>query len=189
MKQIGTGFVLKFLMLIFCVLLLCSCATTRPPIEKNLLEQGIEIKGRAKLPDQVIVYRETDVGGFTVEYGVLRLKGTNDNNLVLEYVDPAELLFLGPRDILVYFKTDVSNPTGKQLFVTHELTVNEQSSSNSYHGGNAPHTTYYFYVRIPREGERVKSKIILRLEDAHSFVETHQLTCAYRQKENQEGGD
>lgn len=188
MKQNGKASVV---MMIICALFLSSCAVTqKPPILQNLQEQGIEIRGLAKLPDQVIVYRETDVAGFTIEYGVLRLKTKGENDLVLEYVDPAEKLVLSQKDMLVYFKADVFNPTGKLLDVTQETFIEEQFRMIKFNGGNNPHTTYYFYVRIPQEGETIKSKIILQLQDSESFIETLQLVCKFKQQHEQErGGD
>jgi len=186
MKQIGK---VSVLIMMICALLLSSCAVTKkPPILQSLQEQGIEIRGRAKLPDRVIVYRETDVAGFTIEYGVLRLKTKGKNDLVLEYVDPAEKLVLTPKDKLVYFKADVFNPSGKLLEVTQEIYIEEQLQTKKYIGGNNPHTTYYFYVRIPKEGETVKSKIMLQLQDSESFVETMQLVCKFKKQHEQEGG-
>ena len=166
-----------------CTVLLCSCAHKKPP-----LLQDLEIRGQTKLPGQVIVYNETDVSGFSVEYGVLKLSVIKESELVLEYVDINNKLLLDRKDILVYIKVSVYNPTGKNLFVTHEVVFNEQQQSKKHDGGNTPHTTYYFYVRIPKQHESIKAKIVLQLEDSKSFVETIQLICGFKQSDER-GGD
>lgn len=162
-----------FVEAIFFVVILSGCANmTKGNLSSLSKETETSQKG--------IAYREEDVSGFVVEYEVLKLS-KKGSAFELLYIDPVKEQTFSELDVLAYFKLDIYNPTGKMLMLEQEVLLNEEKCSASFVGGNISHSSYFFYIPIPKKGEKIKSKMVIWLKDEQSGVETHQLVSVFKE--------
>ena len=163
--------------LIFSLAILSGCATTGKSILQQSLEtREVEIQATTTLPGRVIVYQENTSSGLVVEYGVLKLSG-KESEFELAYIDPAQEYKLSKEDIHVYFKVDVYNPTSQSIVLVQMVVIGGDIKSVEFNGGNAPNSTFYFQVPLPKKGKKVEVRIVIGIKDDLHEIETLKLIC------------